>query len=338
MKIIRNEHKLCLGCIEEHNISIVELEEKTIFKGVRVNFTALYEYCSKTDEYFEPEDMIRANTLAVKDAYRKRMGLLTSSEIKNIREKYSISQKDFSEILDWGGATVTRYENHQVQDRAHDDILRKIDSDPKWLLEMVIRADQKRPKKAFQIYKQRIKEEYNNKKNQYLVDAICALYADFQEEFTGGINLSLNKVIEMINYLSQNISNLCKVKLMKMLWYSDSLHYKRYGKAITGLAYSAFPKGALPEGHEQIISLDGVNYETITFGDDKEAYKFYPSPDFEIKNLSGEEISTIDCIIKEFQYVKTDQVIEIMHEENAYKETPNYSLISFSYANQLSID
>ncbi len=55
------------------------------------------------------------------------MGLLTSDEIIKIREKYGISQKEFSEVLGWGGrATITRYENHQVQDRVHDDVLKKL--------------------------------------------------------------------------------------------------------------------------------------------------------------------------------------------------------------------
>lgn len=338
MKVISKEHKLCLSCMKEHDISIVEIGEETSFKAVRIQFTATYEYCSNTDEYFETEEMLKANNFAVKDAYRIEVGLLTSCEIKSIRNKYGISQKDFTEILDWGGATITRYENNQVQDRAHDDILRKIDSDPKWLLDMVIRAYRKHPKKAFEGYIQRINEEYNKKKNQYLMDAICALYADLHEEFTGGISLCLNNVIEVINYLAQNINNLCKVRLMKMLWYSDSLHYKRYGKSITGLAYDAFPFGALPRGHEQIISLDGVSYETITFGDDKEAYKFSPTPGFETNYLSEDEISTIDQIIEEFRYVKTEQLVDIMHDEDAYKNTPEFSLISFSYANQLSID
>lgn len=338
MKVISKEYKLCLSCMEKHNISIVEIEEETSLKAVRIKFTATYEYCSNTDEYFETEEMLKANNFAVKDAYRKEVGLLTSSEIKSIREKYGISQKHFTEILDWGGATITRYENYQVQDRAHDDILRKIDSDPKWLLDMVMRAYRKTPKKAFEYYIQRIKEEYNNKKNQYLVDSICALYADFEEEFTGGISLCLNKVIEAINYFALNISNLCKVKLMKLLWYSDSLHYKRYGKSITGLAYSAYPLGALPEGHEQIILLDGIKYETITCSDDMEAYKFDPIPDFKINNLSEEEISTIDQIIDKFRYVKTDQLVITMHEENAYKETPDFNLISFSYTKHLSLE
>ncbi len=70
----------------------------------------------------------------------KKVGLLTSNEIISLREKYGVSQKDLSEILDWGKATITSYENHQVQDRAHDDILRKIDPDPEWFIEMLKRA------------------------------------------------------------------------------------------------------------------------------------------------------------------------------------------------------
>lgn len=39
----------------------------------------------------------------------------------------------------WGGAgkTITRYESHQVQDKAHDTILKKIDQDPEWFLSLL---------------------------------------------------------------------------------------------------------------------------------------------------------------------------------------------------------
>lgn len=33
-------------------------------------------------------------------------------------------------MLGWGSKTITRYESHQVQDRAHDTILKKISHDP----------------------------------------------------------------------------------------------------------------------------------------------------------------------------------------------------------------
>jgi len=172
MKVINSEKKLCLSCMQEHLVDVIEREENETFNGVNVKYNAIYEYCPKTDEYLESEAMIKANGLAVKDAYRKAVGLLTSVEIKNIREKYSISQKEFSEILDWGKATITRYENHQIQDRAHDDILRRIESDPKWFLEMLERAKGKLSRKLYIKYYNAAYKQYIKIRNGYMFRTI----------------------------------------------------------------------------------------------------------------------------------------------------------------------
>ena len=174
MRILNSEHRLCVSCMKEHSIDIIETEEQVTFKDIKVKFNGTYEYCANTDEYLETEDMIRANSLAVKDAYRREVGLLTSDEIKSIREKYNISQKEFSEILNWGKATITRYENHQVQDRAHDDILRKIDSDPKWFLEMLERSKERISPKMYLEYYNNAYEQYNKKSNPYSYRIISA--------------------------------------------------------------------------------------------------------------------------------------------------------------------
>lgn len=110
MKIINTQRKLCPSCMEEHDVEVVETDESNVFKGEQVEFTAVYEYCSNAEEYSENEEMIKINDLAFKDAYRRKQSLLTSKEIQAIREKYDISQKEFSEVLGWGMATITRYE------------------------------------------------------------------------------------------------------------------------------------------------------------------------------------------------------------------------------------
>lgn len=73
----------------------------------------------------------------MKNEYRKQCDLLTSDEIMNIRNCYAISQRDLSLILGWGEKTITRYEGHQVQDHAHDKVLRKIADDPEWFLTLL---------------------------------------------------------------------------------------------------------------------------------------------------------------------------------------------------------
>ncbi|ABR47092.1 hypothetical protein Amet_0867 [Alkaliphilus metalliredigens QYMF] len=338
MKKIKSEKKLCLMCMEEHGVDTVEVIDEETYKSKEVSFNATYEYCANADEYLETEEMIKANSLMMKDAYRKKVGLLTSDEIINIRAKYGLSQKDFSEILDWGKATITRYENHQVQDRAHDDVLRKINSDPKWFLEMLERAKGKISDKAFSKYHHEAIEQFKKMKNQYQIEVINTIYANFEEPlYTGNVELNLEKVVEMINYLASKVSSIHKVKLMKMLWYADMLHFKRTGKAIGGLVYGALPMGAVPKGYEAIVSLEGVQYDTVLYGEHI-GYKFKPVPGFEIKKLIKSEIETLDEIISKFGHLNTDEIVDMMHDEEAYKCTEGNCIIPFSFAEQLSVD
>jgi len=75
MKTIKSEKKLCLVCMEEHEVDTVEIVDHEIFKGEEVSFTSTYEYCSNADELLETEEMIKTNSLAMKYAYQKKVGL-----------------------------------------------------------------------------------------------------------------------------------------------------------------------------------------------------------------------------------------------------------------------
>ena len=317
MKILKSEHKLCLSCMEEHEVAVVEVNESNIFKGEQVDFLGIYEYCSNTDAYSETEEMINSNSLNFKDAYRRKRNLLTCQEIKAIRDKYGLSQKDFSRILDWGLSTITRYENHQVQDRAHDDILRKINSDPNWFLELLERGKDNLSPKAYLNYCRQARENFSVQGNQYLIYSIYALYADFDdEEITGGLQLNLNKVVDLINYLAEKVEELHKVKLMKMLWYIDILNYKRTGRSMTGLIYTALPMGVVPIGHEQIVLLEGVSFDAVYSGENA-GYKFRPTKGYKIKELTNEETMLADEIVEKFGKLPADEIIDSIYDEEA---------------------
>lgn len=338
MKKIASEERLCIICMEHHEVITVELMDEEIFKGEKVAFQATYEYCSNADEYAETEEMIRQNSLAMKDAYRQKVGLLTSKEIKAIREKYDISQKDLAEVLGWGRATINRYEKYQVQDRAHDHILRKIDSDPKWFLEMLEQARPRLTEKAYDKYAAEAKKYYTRSKTRYLIDTIHADYAVYEgQPCTGGVELDLDKVVEMINYLASKVCSLHKVKLMKMLWYADALHFKRTGRAISGLVYLALPMGAVPESHHHIISLEGVVFDEVEYNDNV-GYRFTPVPGFMVQHLTESELRALDTVIAELGALNAKEISERMHGEEAYKLTPLRKPISYELAKSLSLN
>ena len=340
MKTVKTEKKLCECCMEEHDVQRIFVKENNIFKGVLVNYEAEYFYCDYADETYSDEKMSSANDIAMKNAYRKAIGLLTTDEIIAIRSKYGISQSDLCILLGWGGKTVTRYESHQVQDNAHDTILRKLNDDPEWFLALLKTAKDSFVPASYEKYHAAGMQIYENNHDIYLKRAILAKYARFTDdkESAGGVQLSPDVVVDVIRYFANSVlvTSLYKVKLMKMLWYSDALSYKRRGHAITGMVYQALPMGAVPIAHDFIIDLNGINYEEIEMGDGT-AYRFLPTENQIYSHLTEEDKQILDTVIQKFGRASKDEIVNAMHKEKAYMETTPRDIICFRYASSLSL-
>lgn len=340
MKIIKSEKRLCTCCMEEHEVKTVLVMEHAIFKKKQVEYMASYLFCDMAEELYMDEQQIQDNDVKLKDAYRKSEGLLTSAEISGIRAKYGISQSDLCVLLGWGGKTITRYESHQVQDKAHDTILKKIDKDPEWFLSLLHDARSNLSEEAYEKYLTTATSLYEKERDVYLRKAIEACYAKFQGNrmYHGNTELSLNKVVDVIRYFasSTNITNLYKVKLMKLMWYADALAYKRRDFAITGLVYQALPMGAVPVAHNSIIDLRGVPCEEIDLGETN-GYHFSLKGEQNFPTLSKEEEDILNLVIEKLGKMSKNEIVNFMHKEQAYLETAPRDVIEFRYAESLQI-
>ncbi len=341
MRIIETKNKLCLCCMEIHDVQIVEVEETTTFKEIPVKYFARYEYCDRADELLSGSEFTASNDIAMKNAYRKVSHLLTTDEIIGIRNKYDISQKDLACILGWGEKTITRYEGHQVQDAAHDFVLRKVSEEPGILFEFLKRNQSAISADAYQKYKAVIERQHEKMKDLYLRKAISAEYLKYQDNpiFCGNEKLNFDKVIAVVNYFakSKNVKGLFKVKLMKLLWYADFLSYKRHQHSITGLVYTSMPMGAVPVGHKSIINLNGIQYEEIDF-ENGSGIKFKEDERADFTALTEEDLKVLDAVIAAFGNMTKNAIVSKMHEETAYKETKAGSVISYEYARLLSLE
>lgn len=340
MKILKTEKRICSCCMEEHEVKTVLVKEQTIFKNRKIDYEASYLFCDLAEELYMDEQQIQDNDIRIKDAYRKSEGLLTSTQIGKIRAKYGISQYDLCLLLGWGGKTITRYESHQVQDKAHDTILKKIDQDPEWFITLLNVSKSSIPKEAFIKYLEIANSLYEEDKDKYLRKSIEASYAKFQgnQMFHGNTELSLDKVVEVIRYFaaSNDVTNLYKVKLMKLMWYADALSYKKRGCAITGLVYQALPMGAVPVGHNSIIDLKDVPCEEVDLGETS-AYHFTLSEKQSFAKLSKEDKAILDTVIEKLGKMSKNEIITFMHQEQAYVKTSPRDIIQFKYAESLQI-
>lgn len=340
MKTIKSEKRLCECCMEEHEVKTVIINDSTFFKGEEITFDSKYYYCDNADEYFEDEVMLDENDISLKNEYRKKMGLLTSDDIHDIRDKYKISQHDLAVVLGWGAKTITRYESHQVQDPAHDAILHKIDDDPEWFLVLLESAKGKISSKAYLKYFNAGKALYEADNNSYLKKAILSRYAKIsgRMEYTGSGKVDFNKIVDIINYFagSAKVKALYKVKLMKMLWYSDALSFKTNGHSLTGMAYQCLKMGAVPLAYDLIIELNGINYEEVEVGDGI-ACKFVRNSKGALIHLTEEDKEILDRVIERFGASSKDEIVESMHRETAYKKTRPRQMIDYRYAEELSL-
>ena len=307
---------------------------------MKICYDASYLYCDAAEELYMDEQQMQENDVRLKDAYRKAEGLLTSAEISGIRTRYGISQSDLCILLGWGGKTITRYESHQVQDRAHDTILKKIDQDPEWFLSLLNDAKENLSAESYQKYLDAATTLYEEDQDFYLRKAIEASYAKFHgnQLFHGNTELSLDNVVDVIRYFaaSAQITSLYKVKLMKLMWYADALSYKSRGFAITGLVYQALPMGAVPVGHNSIIDLRDVPCEEVDMGETN-AYHFSLKKAVSFPSLSDADKSILDIVIEKLGKMTKNEIISFMHKEQAYIETAPRDVIQFKYAESLQI-
>jgi len=119
-----------------NNELIKEREVTTEVKGIKIKFTEKYKVDSKTNEEIFDRDIEQENDIKLYNIYKKRMNLLTTNEIKEIRERYGLSQKDFALALGMGEITINRLENGSIQSEAVDSIIRLSES-PRNMLELI---------------------------------------------------------------------------------------------------------------------------------------------------------------------------------------------------------
>ena len=340
MEKMERRSAICPFCLKEHEVLIREEVETTEYKGEEVKYNSRYLYCVESDSCFEDEEIMSENDLRIKDAYRVVKGLLSSQDIIEIRNKYGISQSDLCSLLQWGKKTITRYEGHQVQDKAHDLILKKVSEDPSWYIELLVESRSSMSEDLYRKYYERALSLFEKSDDYYLrklISANCSVYS-YDPKYTGDAPLSFGKIIDVIKYYSSSaeVTSLYKVKLMKMMWYADFLSYKMRHRSITGLPYIALPMGAVPESHDYIIKLKGVPCET-RFIKDNEAYYFH-TDDKSFPTLNDNDKKVLNSIISVMGKWDTGKIVEYMHKERAFTETKPNCAISYDYAEYLTVD
>lgn len=339
--LIRKIHMSCPLCDKTHEIEERKRTTTITLKGEEVTYEERFYFCANADEdenEFETGAMTNENLLNARNAYRVKMGLLTSDEIVAIRESYGLSQVDLAKLLGWGEATISRYESKAIQDEAYDTMLCLIKDNPLQALEFLKKnADKFSVTKRLEI-KAKIIEKLDSYGKEFLTrQTFEGEYANFEEpsDSNGFTMLNIEKIEAMISYIAENVNNLFKVKLMKMLWYSDVLSFIKNGHSMSGMVYRHEPMGALPIGHYSLMNLENLNVKEEMSCNYDTMLHVYPTANMDYSVLTDGEKAVLNKVIIKFKDYKAKDIVDYMHDERAYTETKPGDIIPFSLAKEI---
>lgn len=339
--LIKKIHMDCPLCDKTHEVEERKCFATTMIKGEEVSYERRFYFCVNADEEeneFESGSMANENLLNARNAYRVKCGLLTSDEIVAIRENYGLSQVDLARLLGWGEATISRYESKAIQDEAYDTMLRLIKDNPLQALEFLKKNADKFPKSKSREIRSKIVEKLDTYGKEFLTrQALEGEYVNFEEpsDSNGFVALNIDKIEAIISYIADQVSNLFKVKLMKMLWYSDVKAFIQNGFAMTGMVYRHEAMGALPIGHYSLMNLENLNIQEEAGYNYDSMLHIYPVKGMDYSILNNNEKAILDKVIAKFKNYKTKDIVDYMHEEKAYKETAAGEIIPFSLAKEI---
>ena len=283
----------CLKCAETLKEKKVRMRGEYAGETFTVETEALVcEACGYKTMHATKLDKFRRR---LADAYRETKGLLTSQEIRKVRERLKMSQEQFAPYLGVGVASVKRWELGQAQERSMDQLIR-------------LRSNRKVAEENFR--------------------DLLLRYGGDSDEFSGyspfDIEKLANAILFFLEAAAKESRKLTLLTLNKLLWYADVEQFQKYATSITGTRYARLPYGPVPDDYTLIYR----DLEKLGYIGSHQDLQLKPLRPFESTCFSDIEIASLKRVWQRF-HKKLNQIVRQSHTEPAWKETPHAQLISF---------
>lgn len=231
------------------------------------------------------------------DKYRKKHSLLTSEEIIHYRASLGLSQAAFANYLKVGEASIKRWETYYVQDAVQDDHIR-------------LKCD----------------EAYAE------LNALQVHWKSHSPNiYSGNRSFCLELFKQAVRFLIGPTKS--PLFLNKALFYSDFKHFQLQGVGITGARYVHLEYGPCPDQFQNIYQLFLAKGVLTSSGHHK--LKSVEKPDLTV--FSDSEREVLELVAHLACKDGGKELLQVSHEEQAFKKTEPLQLISYEFSKDLKI-
>lgn len=278
---------------------------KYIVKNREIEFEEKYCVDEETNEEIYDRDIEIENDIALYDLYKKEENLLTSKDIKRIREKYDLNQKEFSNAIGLGEITIHRLENGFIQNDSTDAIIR-LAAIPSNMLEMATKNKNKLNDECLEKLLVKLIELLDEKEHKI---------AKFNIEDFKGLNFNEDNVKEIAKAIifkyneefskigkkyNVEVENITHLKLQKLLYFVQGLCLYIFGKP-------AFDSPIVAWEYGPVVQEIWNNYNL--FGKK-------PIPTLKSDFIISDGVSKIiDIVIAGYGNIEATKLVDITHNE-----------------------
>lgn len=279
-------------------------------KGSLIEYDEYYLVDDNGEEVFDRNIEIE-NDQRLYDIYKKQNNLLTNFEIKKIRQKYGLTQKEYALVIGVGEVTVHRFEKGAIQTEAVDSIM-KLSNDPDNMSFLLLQNRKNISESLYSLLLKRIKELQTLKKhalvdiNKFDLDVLEfeeASAIDIAQNIINIYNARVDELVGNYDIAPEYITNL---KLQKLLYFVQAICLMVFGK-------KAFPEKILAWSYGPVV---------------KEVYQQYKQnhageiiSETNVKNISSGLYKIIDEVINSYGSIEANKLIDFTHEEEPWINT-----------------
>ena len=331
----------CPYCKREVEYKVEKRDFKE-FRGIEIVTYENVAVCKECHQDLYVNEIEEKNNERIYELYREKANIIKPQDIIDLREKYDISQRELTAILEFGKMTINRYERGGVPTKSQSDYIKLLIDDDNKFIEKVKEA-YKNGNINDKTYERIVS---TNLENEISKDDIQDMYRRVINNslrlkpniFNGYKAFDLELVENIISYISSKVSNLTITSLNKY-WFIDILSFNQRGVSITGLIYQKQQYGPtiIDQRYKEISLLDD-KYIRNDYEDESGTKTIITSnKNFDLSKLKDSEIEIINKIIKLLKNKNVTDISNMSHEEEGWKKTKKFDEISFEYAMNLKI-
>lgn len=315
--------------------------KEIIYRKESFKIVAHFFKCEKCSEEFTTTEVDTISLMQAHNQYREKNNIPFPEEIADIRSKYDLPASKMSEVLGLGANGYSNYENGEIPTPAYGNLISAA-SEPQTFMNFLDKAKDQFSVNAFKKAKEKVSYLIHAEDETNILCESLNVY-NKPNNYTGYKKPEPSKIANLFTYFIKHSKPDFndKLKLNKLLFFTDFTHYKNHGSSISGLSYRAIQYGPVPANYDSIYAyleneqLICSQFLKLSNGGAREV--FLSNAEFDKSLFSDEELETIANIKVKFANMSTWDIVDLSHLEKAWKELEaNRELIGYQdYAFEL---